>query len=68
MKSHGPRPVEERPTMEEPETEDAGVLFDPAEVFGDAADETSRFTLASTFARTVQHVHVRVQTCFPYFA
>eukprot|EP00439_Symbiodinium_sp_Y106_P001310 s14234_g1.t1 len=31
-------PVEERPTMEEPETEDAGVLFDPAEVFGDAAD------------------------------
>ena len=31
-------------------------------------DETSRFTLASTFARTVQHVHVRVQTCFPYFA
>ena len=24
-------PVEERPTMEEPETEDAGVLFDPAE-------------------------------------
>ena len=32
------------------------------------ADETSRFTLASTFARTVQHVHVRVQTCFLYFA
>ena len=31
-------PVEERPTMEEPETEDAGVLLDPAEVFGDAAD------------------------------
>ena len=31
-------------------------------------DETSRFTLASTFARTVQHVHVRVPTCFPYFA
>ena len=31
-------PVEERPTMEEPETEDAGFLFDPAEVFGDAAD------------------------------
>ena len=30
-------PVEERPTMEEPETEDAGVLFDPAEMFEDAA-------------------------------